>query len=441
MSTSRQLVMKLLVKMSKNQAYSNILLDDALSKSDLSAQDKKFSAALFYGVCERIITLDKIIEKYSSKRSDKLSDEVRSILRMGIYQLLYMDSVPESAAVNESVNLAKGNKNPAISGFINALLRSFIRDGKKLPQGRSKLESLSLEYSSPQWLIEKWLADYGEDATKSILSTSIGRAPITVRVNTIKTTSEKLIEALLNEEVTAQIVDDVPDCLEIMNTSAIEKLEAYKSGMFHVQDVSSQLCAKALGAKPGDTVLDLCSAPGGKAFTVAELMNNDGEIFAYDLHEKRAQLIWNGAKRLGLDIIKAGTNNAKVFNEKIKKADRILCDVPCSGLGVIRRKPEIKFKNPADFNNLPLIQYEILCTSWQYLKDGGELIYSTCTLNKSENDEVVEKFINSHSDCETVSLIDYLGGHFNDYKATIFPSYCNSDGFFIAKLKKGGKNG
>lgn len=441
MSTSRQLVMKLLVKMSRNQAYSNILLDDALSKSDLSAQDKKFSAALFYGVSERIITLDRIIEKYSSKRSDKLSDEVRAILRMGIYQLLYMDSVPESAAVNESVKLAKDNRNPAVAGFINALLRSFIRDGKKLPQGKNKLESLSYEYSSPQWLIEKWLNDYGEDATRSILRTSLGRAPITIRVNTTRITADELITELEKETVSANLCEIDNACLEILNTSSIEKLDAYKKGLFHVQDISSQLCVRALGASDGDTVLDLCSAPGGKAFTIAEIMHNKGELFAYDLHEKRAQLIWNGAKRLGLDMIKAGTNNAKEFNEKVHLGDRILCDVPCSGLGVIRRKPEIKFKNPADFDNLPAIQYEILCTSWKYLKEGGELIYSTCTLNKAENDDVVDRFISEHTDCKKSVLLPELGGPFGDCKATVFPSFCNSDGFFMAKLKKDGNNG
>ena len=440
MQTSRQLVLKILIKMHKNNAYSNILLDDALSKSSLTPQDKKFASALFYGVIEREITLDKIINKYSNRRADKLSVEVRVILQMGLYQLLYLDSVPESAAVNESVNLAKGNKNTAIAGFINALLRSFIRDGKQLPKGKTKLESLALEYSAPEWLIEKWLADYGEVATKTILRTSLGRAPITIRVNSVKTSADEVINSLEENDVIAEKCDITDNCIEVHNTSAIEKLSSYKDGYFHVQDISSQLCAKALGAKSGDIVLDVCSAPGGKAFTIAEIMGNKGEIYAFDLHEKRAQLIWNGAKRLGLDIIKAGTNNAKVYNEKIKMADKILCDVPCSGLGVIRRKPEIKFKNPDDFNNLPAIQYEILCTSWKYLKKGGELIYSTCTLSKAENDEVVDKFISEHSDCEKSILLEHLGGPFGDYKATILPDFCNSDGFFIAKLKKGGSD-
>lgn len=436
MKTARQVVLQMLVKMSNNQSYSNILLDEALSKSQLSAQDKKFASALFYGVTERELTLDLIIKKYSSRPLDKLSNEVRQILRMGIYQLLYMDSVPESAAVNESVILAENTKNPAVKGYINALLRSFIRDGKVLPEGKNKIENLSIKYSCPEWLVEKWMKDYGEEATLSMLYTSLGRAPITIRVNTTKIDMDNLVKELEKEGISAGKVAIVDNCLEINNSVAIEQSEAYKKGYFHVQDIASQLCCLALGAKEGETVLDLCSAPGGKAFTIAELMNNKGKIFAFDLHEKRAQLIASGAKRLGLDIIKTGTNNAKVFNEKMPLADKILCDVPCSGLGVIRRKPEIKYKNFSDFDNLPEIQYQILETSFKYLKVGGELIYSTCTLNKAENDNVIARFIENYSDCEKVNLLSDLGEPFGDYKATIFPYFCNSDGFFIAKIKK-----
>ena len=436
MKTARQVVLQMLVKMSKNNSYSNIMLDETLNKSQLSPQDKKFAAALFYGVTERILTLDLIIKKYSARPVDKLSDEVRQILRMGIYQLSYMDSVPESAAVNESVILAQANKNPAIKGFVNAVLRSFIRDGKELPKGKNEIENLSIKYSCPQWLIQKWFSDYGDEAALSMLRTSLGRAPIIIRVNTQRIDSDTLIKELEKEEIIASKIPLIDNCLEISNAVSIEHCEVYKKGYFHVQDIASQLCCIALGAKEGETVLDLCSAPGGKAFTIAEIMNNKGVLYAFDLHEKRAQLIWNGAKRLGLDIIKAGTNNAKEFNDKLPLADKILCDVPCSGLGVIRRKPEIKYKNFSDFDNLPDIQYQILETSFKYLKTGGELVYSTCTLNKAENDYVIDKFLSNHNDCEKVNILSELGAPFGGYKATIFPYFCNSDGFFIAKIRK-----
>ncbi len=436
MNSSRSLVLNCLVKMAKQNGYSNIVLDDMLKKSNLSEQDKKFASALFYGVIERQLTLDIIIKKYSSRTLDKLSIEVREILRMGIYQLLFMDSVPESAAVNESVVLAKKNKNPAISGFVNALLRSFIRDGKNIPEGKTEIETLSLKYSCPQWLVVKFIKDYGKKNAQTMLKSSLGRVPITARVNNTKITIDELIKELKKEDIVAEKSKVIDNCLVLINCSGIENSLAYKNGYFHVQDISSQLCCEALNPKEGEVVLDLCSAPGGKAFTMAEKMNNKGQIYAFDLHEKRAQLIWKGSKRLGLDIIKAGTNNAKVFNDKILQADKILCDVPCSGLGVIRRKPEIKFKNPSDFEKIPEIQYQILETSARYLKDGGELIYSTCTLNKSENDDVIDKFLDNHSEFEKVKVLPDYPSPFGNYKVSIFTDFCNSDGFFIAKIRK-----
>lgn len=436
MKTSRQLVLQLLIKMAKNTAFSNILLDEALLSSGLSPQDKKFTAALFYGVIERQITLDEIIKKYCNRPIAKLSVEIQQILRMGIYQLLYMDSVPESAAVNESVILAKQNKNPAASGFVNGLLRSFIRDGMEIPTSKNKIEALSLEYSCPQWLISKWMNEYGQAATRTMLETSLGRAPITIKVNTTKLGIDEIIPELEADGISAVRVENIPDCLEIKTGAGVEASSAYKKGYFHVQDISSQLCCMALAPKSDETVLDLCSAPGGKAFTLAEMMNNQGRLLAFDLHENRVQLIWKGAKRLGLSCIKAAVNDAKKLKENMPTADKILCDVPCSGLGVIRRKPEIKYKNPQDFENLPKVQLEILETSASYLKVGGELVYSTCTINKAENDDVIDEFLARHSEFEKAEILPNLRKPFGSYKATIFPDYCNSDGFFIAKVKK-----
>lgn len=433
---ARKFVLKLLLKMSKNSAYSNILLDEALGRSALTAQDKKFASALFYGVLERQLTLDAIIKKYCDKPFSKLSDEIRQILRMGIYQLLYMDSVPESAAVNESVKLAKKNRNPAASGFVNAILRSFIRDKMKLPKSDNKIENLSIEYSCPIWLVKKWIDEYGYECAKTMLSTSIGRAPITIRVNTLKIALDDLIKELAKEDIVAEKSDIIENCLVVKTGASVSSCNAYKLGYFHVQDISSQLCCKALNPQKGETVLDICSAPGGKAFTLAEIMENKGNLFAYDLHENRVQLIWKGTKRLGINCIKAKVNNGKVFNEKIPMADKILCDVPCSGLGVIRRKPEIKYKNPDDFKRLPEIQYDILCTSSKYLKVGGELVYSTCTLSKAENDEVIDKFLNEHTEFEKTEVLPLNKKYFGSYKATITPELCNSDGFFIAKIKR-----
>ena len=224
-------------------------------------------------------------------------------------------------------------------------------------------------------------------------------------------------------------------CYKIENGD-VTKLESFENGLFHVQDIASQLCCHALSPDEGDTVLDVCAAPGGKTFTMAELMNNGGKIFAFDIHEHRVKLIRNGAKRLGITNISAETGNAAVYNEKMPMADKILCDVPCSGLGVIRRKPEIKYKNYEEFERLPEIQYRILETAASYLKKGGELVYSTCTVNPAENGQVIDRFLNEHRNFEGITFLEELGKPFGEYKVTLFPENFNSDGFFISKIKR-----
>ncbi len=440
MANARQLCMKLLADMDERSSYSNILLDKSLSGSQLSQQEKKFVSAMFYGAIERAYTLDRLIESYCDRPLSRLSSAVRAILRMGFYQLLYMDSVPDSAAVNESVALAKANKNPAVSGFVNAVLRQFIRDGKKLPKSKSKIGELALLYSCPEPLVKKWMDEYGEKACLTMLKTSLGKPPVTAVLNTYKYSESEIFKALDEDKVSFEkieneILSDI-SAVKFLNMTEVEKLSSYKRGMFHVQDVSSMICSRAVGAKPGDTVLDLCSAPGGKAFTVAEMMSGQGKVLAFDLHENRVRLIAGGAKRLELDIISAQTNNAKLFSDDIPKADKILCDVPCSGLGVIRRKPEIKYKNLADFEALPAVQYDILSTSAKYLKAGGELVYSTCTVSKAENDEVIEKFLKENTDYEPCAVSDNAKGIFSQSKVTILPDLFDSDGFFIAKIRR-----
>ncbi len=420
--------MGLLVKVEKNSSFSSIALDNTLSKNhDISDVDRRFISALYYGVIERRITLDAVIASYSKRPIDKLNLEIREILRMGIYQLLYMDSVPDSAAVDESVKLAKKN-NQSASGFVNAVLRSFIRDGKKLPD-----DSLSLNYSCPEWLANMWLRDYGEEIALSVLKASLGRPPTTARFNTCKFGLKDIFSELASDGIEAVPDEVIKDCYDLKNCGSAERLSAYKKGMLHIQDASCQICAAELGAKEGETVLDVCSAPGGKAFTIAEIMNDTGNVLAFDLHEKRARLIDEGAKRLRLDIISAATNNAKIYNSELPVADRVLCDVPCSGLGVIGRKPEIKYNYSGedDLSQFPIVQYEILKTSSRYVKPGGTLMYSTCTLNHAENDMIAEKFLRENADFEGCKL-----SHFDDYKATITPATCSfgGDGFFMAKF-------
>lgn len=435
MANTRTLAVKALLRVNEG-GFSNIVLDALLSGAQLEHRDRAFVSALFYGVLERRITLDKIIKKYSAKPLESLEPAVLECLRIGFYQLIYMNSVPDMAAANETVEAVKQLGFGKASGFVNGILRSFIRDGKRFDFSRlDKIGRLSAEYSAPIWLCKKWCSEYGDEKTEAALRASLGSVPIFARVNTVKINPEELLSTLAEENVTAVLVDGIEGAVRI-NSVAPQSTRAYKKGLFHVQDISSQLCAKAVGAQKGERVLDVCSAPGGKTFTVAELMENEGEIVACDLHPKRAGLVKNGAERLGLDIVKAKANDATVYNESMGLFDRVLCDVPCSGLGVIRRKPEIRFKDPAEISALPKIQYKIASATAKYLKDGGTMIYSTCTLSKEENEQVVKRLIEEDGlvPCE---LPEELEKYSKDgYSVTLMPGEINSDGFYFAKLRK-----
>ncbi len=436
MQNARKFTRDLLTAFFENSSYSNILLDNALVKSELSAQDKKFAANLFYGVIERKITLDAVINKYSKIPAEKLSSDVLQTLRLAVYQILFMDSVPDRAAVFESVKLAKSGKNPAIGGYVNGVLRAFLRDGKKIPELDDKISNLSVKYSCPEWLIEKWINEHGEDMALEMLKSSVGAPPVTARLNILKKSADEIINDIIESGVEIKLRSEVENCAQLFNVRDISRLGVYKKGMFHIQDISSQICCEILDPKPDETVLDVCSAPGGKAFTIAEIMNNQGKVIACDLYEQRVKLITDGSKRLGIDIIEAKVNDATAFSDKIEMADRVLCDVPCSGLGVIRRKPEIKYKNPKDFDSLKDIQRKILDVSSKYLKKGGFLVYSTCTLSRAENDDIIDWFLESHTDFEKGSINGFSNIKGGNYKVTITPNMFNSDGFFVAKLIK-----
>ena len=297
MKSPRFQVLELLLRMSAN-AYSNLLLDNALNNESFDNRDKKFISILFYGIIERQITLDYIISKYSSKPLDKIDKDVLCILRIGIYQLLYMSSIPDNAAVNETVNLAKQAHKASASGFVNAVLRNFIRDNKKIILPKDKTQAYSIEYSCPLWLVDKWIKEYGEKNAVQIMASTISKPEITIRVNNLKISSDDLITILENEGIDSKKSELIENCLILENCGSIERLDSFKKGFFHVQDISSQLCCMAIGACENDIVLDLCAAPGGKSFTICELMNNMGKVYSFDLHEKRVNLIKDGANRL-----------------------------------------------------------------------------------------------------------------------------------------------
>lgn len=437
MKTARQIALDLLIKMDASGAYSNIILDNIFTAEQTPARDKAFATALFYGVLERRMTLDYLIRYYSSVEFDKISVAVVQILRMGFYQLLYMDSVPESAAVNEAVALMNYVGTSRAKGFVNAVLRNFIRDGKQIDYRELKDEAkLSIEYSCPKWLIKKWNSELGAEKTMAMLKASFGRPPIYARVNTVRFSVDEVIGKLQESGITARRNSLLDGCIEISNTKGIESSIAYRKGMFHIQDISSQLSCRIIAPMFNETIVDLCAAPGGKTFTCAELMGNRGKVYSYDLYDGKVDVLRNGAKRLGLDIIAASENDASKPNPAIPVADKVICDVPCSGLGVIRRKPEIKYKLKKSLEGIPEIQRRIINNAADYVKPGGTLIYSTCTVSRDENEQVVENFLAEHTDFVPIVVPVAVKGISDNYMRTMLPSDINGDGFFTATLRK-----
>ncbi len=423
MQNARQIAVKALVSVDDEGGYSNIVLDRMLKESELSGADAALASALFYGVLDRRMTLDYCLQQYCSRRLDKLSASVRNALRIAAFQLLYMDRIPPFAAINESVNLIKRSKDKYAAGLVNAVLRSLQRAGEPALPTENTAKALSVRCSCEEWLVQRLVDDYGYEVAERILTAGLEPSTTYLRVNTLKTTADDLVRDLSAQGLDAERVDLVDDAVRLVRGSA-ENTEAFKKGRFHVQDLSSQLCCAALDAQDGMRVLDVCAAPGGKTFTVAEHMNGKGEVVARDLHPHRAELIRKGARRLGLENVTASVGDATVFDPELGSFDRVLCDVPCSGIGVIRRKPEIKYKSAFDADSLFDIQLKILTTASRYLAVNGLLVYSTCTLLKKENHDVLTAFLEQNREFSLVGQ-----------EQTLMP-FEETDGFYFACLKR-----
>ena len=431
MKSARQTAFEILNKIQRDESYSNLALDSALDKAEIDIKEKRFVSALVYGVTERRITLDYNLSLYLSQPLKKLKPQVLTALRLGAYQILFMDKIPDSAAVNESVKLVKKNGAAFASGLVNAVLHKIVKNGLKTDG------SMSVKYSAPEWLCKMWSECYGTENAEKLLEASFGSVDNTLRVNTTKTNAEKLCDILLKEGFCCEKNTAVDDSLTVKNGGAVHKSKAYSDGLFHVQDIASQLCCKALDVHDVETVIDVCAAPGGKSFTLSELMNNTGRIVSCDIYPQRLKLICDGAERLGLSNIETAQNDGGAFNPTLPAADKILCDVPCSGLGVIRKKPEIRFKKSEEVDKLMNLQYSILCVSSRYLKSGGKLVYSTCSLNPEENENIINKFLAEHEDFKSVRVLPEIKRYAEntDY-LTLMPHIHSCDGFFISCIEK-----
>lgn len=425
MDIARHTALKVMYEIEVNGAYSNIALSDVLNKnrSNLNNKDINLISELVYGTVAWKLTIDYIISTYSSIKLNKISKWILNILRIAVYQIVFLDKVPKSAAVNEAVKLTK-KYGARSSGFVNAILRKIEKeDYIKLQNIEDEVKRISLLESMPEWLVKKLLEDYTVEEVKEICKFSNVHPKVTVRINKLKTTKIELIEKLSERNIQYEETRD-EDFLNL-KIKDLANLDLFKEGMFTAQDLSAGKTSKILFPKAREFVLDACSAPGGKTTHLAEIMGNKGQIIAWDLYDSRLNLVNQNAKRLGIDIIKTEARDSSIlYEEYIDTFDKILLDVPCLGIGVIKRKPDIKWqRKPEDIKEIVQVQQKILDNCSKYLKTGGELVYSTCSILKDENEDMIEDFFKRNNDFEKIEEIKIKTNE-------------EADGFYICKLKK-----
>lgn len=434
MDNARRTVVQALMKQ-ENNGYANLILLQVLDKAKLDSRDAAFTSAVFYGTLERLLTLDFILQQFLTKPLAKLDAPVRAILRSGLYQVRYMENVPNAAAINEAVTLTKTMKKASAAGMVNAVLRRAASFDIEAASFTDATHKNSILYSvSPQVIhcIEK---SYPAQ-TEHILQSLFTAPPLYVRVNTLKTTPEKLTQLLAQQEITAH-PGMVPNSLVLTSKGNITQLPAFQQGLFHVQGEASQLACAALCPTAGSTVLDLCAAPGGKSVTLAQYMHNEGKLFCCDAAENRLALIESALQRCGITCAAVQQNDASIENAALPQADFVLCDVPCSGLGIMAKKPDIRYKTMEGLAQLTALQAKILNTAARYVKKGGTLVYSTCTMNKDENIAVTRTFAQQHKDFVPVEIKNIPQNAVIEEKTvTLLPDFNGSDGFYIAKFER-----
>ena len=432
--TVREKVVQILVDIEKDDTYLQLALKKELDS--LEVKDKGFANELIYGTIKWRLRLDYVLNEFSKVPVKKMKPFVRQLMRMSVYQILFLDKVPASAAINEAVKMMHKRKMSNLSGFVNGVLRNIARNKSDITY-----PNLSVYYSIPEWIITRWVQYYGEEETKAICESLSQRARVCIRINALKTTKSK-VKALLEDEGIAVLEEGfLPESLYIHAPNGIHHSPSFKQGLWTVQDESAMLVGHVLAPKKGDEVLDVCSAPGGKTTHLAELMCNEGHIIATDIHEHKITLIENNAKRLGASIIEGRLQDGTVPNEEWKeKFDKILLDAPCSGLGIIKRKPDIRYaKDETDIGAINAIQRKLLNNARSYLKKDGILVYSTCTLTQEENQSMVEYALSLGLKLDAISyempacLKPYIKDH---AYIEILPHVTHTDGFFMARFKK-----
>jgi len=441
---ARETALQVLLAVESQGAYANLALRSLLDRENAKRLDRAFATELVYGTLRSLNSLDWVLDQFLKKPLVKQTPVVRNVLRLGLYQILYMDRVPDSAACNESANLARRYENPGAVKFVNGVLRNVTRKKGDInfpDPNQDAVKYISLKYSHPQWIVQRWVEMYGLDEATEICKANNNSAPTTVRTNTLKVTREELTNLLKAEglDVTPTIL--APEGLMLENVHGLGQLKAFKDGLMQVQDESSMLVGHALAPEPGTKVLDMASAPGGKTTHLAQLMGDKGEITACDIHAHKLKLVKDNCRRLGITIVNSHWGDARNLSDNFANwADYVLLDAPCSGLGVLRRRPDARWrKDEGQIKEIAVLQKELLEEAGKCLKPGGVMVYSTCTITHEENTDLVKGFLASHENFCFDSLEEYLPKELRELNkgyVQLLPHQHHTDGFFIARLHK-----
>ena len=443
--SAREAALKALGKFRRGGARTEDALDEILSRDSLDARDAALCARIFYGVVQNTALLDYYINAFSTVKTAKMEPLVLDILRLSVYQLVFLSKIPVNAAVSEGVALTKKHANPRAAGFVNAVLRKLASNREALPEPSDGdiCQRLAVQYSHPLWLVRAFEERLGADGLEALLKADNGDVPVTLMVNILKSDTDSVIQALRGEGAEAERHPWLQDCVVLHGARGLARLAVFKEGLVYVQDAAAALAVVAAGLRPGMSVLDGCAAPGGKSFAAAIRMKNTGKILSCDLQEKKLVSIDSGAARLGLSIIKTRAMDAQTPDESLfDQADAVLADVPCSGFGVIRKKPEIRYKREDDIRELPALQLKIADNLSRCVKPGGLLLYSTCTLLRRENEDVIDMFLKEHGEftLEPFELPGLAGSAESGFGAsgfmTLWPHLHGTDGFFICRMRK-----
>lgn len=434
-STARDVALRALVACERQGAWSDGFLKKEIGNAGLDGRDAALATRLCFGVQQNRMLLDFWLSNLSKIPLAKMEPAVRSILRLGAYQILFLDRVPDHAAVNQAVEQARKNsRNPRSAGLVNGILRSLIRQKSELPQP----PDLSTRYSHPQWLVEAFSRRLPPEEVEDLLRADNSEPSTCIQINTCKVGTPVIIEALRQEGMTVSPHPWLPDCLLLQGTGNLEQSAAFQRGWFYVQDAAAKLAVLAADPRPGMEVLDACAAPGGKSFAAAIAMGNQGRVISCDIHPHKQILLQRGAERLGFPIIQPEVLDGKDCKEDfLNRFDLVIADVPCSGLGIIRKKPDIRYKDPEPLAGLPKVQSAILENVSRYVRPGGVLLYATCTLLERENEEIVAAFLEKRKDFTLEKF--QLPGPFGlcaDGMLTCWPHRHGTDGFFFAKLRR-----